>query len=269
MDYFVKQNIDWHTYEIGVYHVSAIGVGHQDLDPKEHYGPCLRNTAYNYINKLPDNLSSKGNLEIGRILHKHVQDIYVSNHPNAVMEFPVMTKFHKLLTSLGSIDILEQFYNHTYKGIDIDIIDFKTASQYTLPKTKWDRNPTYFSQVKIYGAKLMDYFDANRVFFGKFKVIYINKHNLGTFPIEAQYDRSELWDVHKEYKERCELLHKHLYKRELPDKEPMRWCKYCKYRFRCEEDSWKSTEKGKSWRKKYIDEFSKEDIYKMAQNGDI
>ena len=47
--YWERPDVDWHEKIPHHYHVSAVGVDHSDLDAKQHYGPCLRQSFYNIV----------------------------------------------------------------------------------------------------------------------------------------------------------------------------------------------------------------------------
>jgi len=276
IDYMINRHTEWHTNEVGKYHISAIGNSHADLDPKDHYGPCIRSTYIDYVNKLPHSLTSLGNFKLGNILHKHIQKVYKKNHPLCSIEFGLQSllKLGRMrILSLGSIDIIDQKFivKKTYDGlIHVDIVDVKTASQYTLPKNKYDRNPTYFSQGYQYASSLFkNYFDPEVIVVDEIKILYASKHNLEIYPIKALYEPEIAMEKWKDYVKRCWMTHRCLKKKILPDPEEMRWCKYCKYRFRCGEDSLVAVKRGIEYRQTNKLNFSAEDYKLMKENGDV
>ena len=86
-DQWLEKPVKWHDYKIGTYHISAIGNSHQDLEPEEHSGPCLRSLYDKYIKGEEE---GKGVFQLGNILHAELQRIYKINHPNSVFEFPIV-----------------------------------------------------------------------------------------------------------------------------------------------------------------------------------
>lgn len=213
---------NWHRNVIGEYHVSSIGLSHADLEPEEHYGPCLRATYFNYKNNNDMDLNNKGNVTMGKILHEHVQRIYKERHPNSIIEFPIFINYDEDIKILGSVDILV-FGN----GIDEDmVIDIKSASMYTFPSSKYDYNATYISQIKIYAGYLIDEIFKDEYFNPQIgRIVYIKKHNLET--IEMDFQLKDLDLIIDEFEDRVEKLHDCLINNVVPDAEPHKWCKYC------------------------------------------
>jgi len=233
-DYWVVKEEEWHKNEVGIYHVSTVGCGHMALKPDEHYGPCLRKTFYDYTDPKEGSLESVGNMQQGTNHHKIIGKIFKKNHPNAILDFPLYDETAagtQIIKLVGSVDALTM--NYVNGNIFIDVYDFKTASDYTLPKDEFDRNPTYFSQLYIYAKKLDK-------LFGKFClirnliVVYINKHNLTTYEIKLLCKASIAKMRHDDFVMRCKFLDAHIRLNKLPDKEPMRWCKLCTYKTRCD-----------------------------------
>jgi len=254
--YWIEKPKEWHSNTIGIYHVSSVGCNHQDLNPDEHSGPCIRQTFYEYINPIDDNDQTKGNFHVGTIDHKEVIRIYRSNNPNAVDEFPIYLKLVNKdgieIIIKGSIDLLVFVYEEM---ITYDILDFKTASDYTFPHHEGDKNPTHFDQVRVYTSLVENYI------FGKIKardniLVYINKHNLYTGEQREKYDSNIGLDKLMDFVSRCFELHGYLIRIELPPREPMKWCKYCKYGLRC---------KSSVIRDEDVEEFTEEEIQKFYE----
>jgi hypothetical protein len=225
--YFKKKDGEWHNYKIGVYHVSAIGCTHQNLEPEEHYGPCLRSTYYDYVETVEKN---EGAFKIGNILHEHVQDVYKKNEPASIVEFPIKLKTDIAEIEIeirGSVDLIDMA-DEPY------IIDLKTSSMYTFPSGKYDLNPTYETQVILYTFILRDRI-FKKEFFNPDKVIitYIKKHNLETIELDSDYDDEKGAEYYKDFLERISYLHECLITEELPVAEPHKWCKYCTHLSEC------------------------------------
>jgi len=140
---------------------------------------------------------------------------------------------------VGSVDVE---YKHLFDlKIDddktkkqISIWDIKTASDYTLPKDRYDKNPTHFDQVIVYGTMDIS-FDLHPEHneMKRVKIIYINKHNKGTFVQRQKYDIDKGMEKLADCIGRCFYLDECLEKGIVPRPEPMHWCKYCKYLRRC------------------------------------
>lgn len=235
---------DWHENIIGVYHISSIGNNHQDLKYNKHSGPCLRQTNWEYTDPLPNSDETEGNFEEGDEHHDKLERIVKKWKPNTVIEKPLaklFTRDGKTILIIGSIDIE---YHHLFDvRIDTDktikqisIWDIKTASSYTLPKDKYDYNPTHFDQVSNYGT--FDYlFELNNELteIKRLKIIYVSKHNKATFVQRQKFELDEGLILLDDLIERSFYLHDCLLKKEIPVPEPMKWCKYCKYLKRCME----------------------------------
>ena len=240
--YWIEVPKEWHENKIGIYHVSSIGCSSERLDPEDHSGPCLRETFYNYINFIDYDDTSKGNFHQGRLMHKEAQRIYRINHPASIDEFPLgkkitMNGVEVLL--LGSIDIVE----FTEDG-KLNIIDFKSASNWTFPKTEDNKSPTHFNQVRIYAYWLQN-FILNKKYqkIDKLKIIYLGKHNLYTGEQEEEYNKTKCMEAWLDFINRAIGLHFQFlgYNKSksldfLPNKEPHKWCKNCRYSQRCKDD---------------------------------
>lgn len=226
--YWVEKEKEWHTNKIGVYHVSSVGSDHSDLDPNMHYGPCIRKTFYTYTDPIDHSINSMGNLRVGNEVHSRIQEIQKKNDPRCIVEFPLSIKIGDIRL-VGSVDLVRFKSDKKY-----DVIDFKTASQYTLPKNKFSKNPTYFTQVYIYAYLLEKYFISDYQQIDKLKIVYINKHNYATYEIIEKYDKNKAEKIFKSFKQRAKLLDTYLKNDILPKKEQMKWCKYCNYVDRCD-----------------------------------
>ncbi len=251
--YWKAKPREWHENKIGIYHVSSIGCNHQDLDPDNHSGPCLRSTYWDYVDPIPNSDETDGNLEEGNRHHKDLQKIIKEWKPNSIIEYPVAVELIRELDELGedgelqeekilfvgSIDIL---YKHlfddeiNYNVKSWSIWDIKTASSYTLPRGKYDKNPTHFDQTEIYGYIVLAFdLDEHKNKIKRKKIIYIDKHNLGTYTQREKFNVIEAEEKYQDAVERCWYIHDCLTKGEVPAPEPMHWCKYCKYLDRCME----------------------------------
>lgn len=229
--YWKEEPKEWHRNLIGEYHVSAIGVDHQEFNPNDHSGPCLRQTFYFYVDPLPFTEQTEGNFHMGRIIHKELQRIYIINHPNAVAEFPLGLETERegeKIKHFGSIDLMR---------IDLDglhVPDIKSASDWTFPKTSDDKNQTHFDQSRIYVGWLI-----SRILNTKFMkvktngIIYVDKHNLYTGEQFEKTNKKLCIERFVEFIDRSWALHNYLIEEKLPPKEPNKWCKFCDYRHRC------------------------------------
>jgi len=233
--YFIKKDTEWHSYKIGEYHVSAVGCSHQDLEPEEHYGPCLRSTYWDYLDPVEKELSGKGNLRMGNILHGIVQDIYKESYPACSIEFPILLTFSDEISGedlkiRGSVDILD------FNGEDPFVLDLKTSSMFTFPSSPYDLNPTYKTQVILYTYMLRnfilkkEYFDPKKVM-----VVFIKKHNAETVELEIKYNDEMYSGYYYDFIARMTYLHECLIKKKVPVAEPHRWCKLCPYLEYCME----------------------------------
>ena len=235
--YWLDNGKDWHEKNIGTYHVSGVGCKQDDNDPDSHYGPCKRQTQYEYTFPIPKSLTSQGNVHTGTNHHALVQDIFRKNHNNSIIEFPLHKMDvigNEIIHMVGSIDAIIMDYDFTDDITYIDVYDFKTASKYTLPKHDKDYNPTYFSQLYLYGFILESMFSSVKVRIRNLFVVYIDKHNLSTYEIVMPYELAIAMERFNSFKERCWLLHMSLTLKRLADKDPNRWCKYCSYKTRCD-----------------------------------
>ena len=223
--YWIKRPKETHEYKIGTYHVSQIGNSHIDLESSEHSGPCLRQGYWQYSDPIEFTDGTKGNFHMGRILHERIQEIKKINDPAVINEFPLRMWIKDIIIS-GSIDTII----FTKEGISI--IDFKSASQYTLPSGKWDKNITHFSQVYLYAYILSLVFGSD-INIKDVSLIYISKHNLATYVQTEKYDSEKAEGIFKDFLERCFYLDECLKQKQVPVPEPMKWCKYCDYRERC------------------------------------
>ena len=231
--------VDWHEHVPHHYHVSQIGVGHQDLSPDKHQGPCLRQAYYRIVVPKERDVGSEGNLFVGTTVHEKLQDITKKNVPHSIIEFPLFGKYLHVTYS-GSVDIVK-FKKKSFLPIKVNVCDIKSASEYTLPKYETDYNPTYFAQVYLY-AYILNTFYLVDVFVQDLEIWYVNKHNYATHVITQKYDPKKGKEFFKDFLQRCTELDAHLQTEVLPDKEPMRWCKYCDYRMLCDSDC--ATEEG-------------------------
>ena len=233
---------DWHENIIGIYHISSIGNSHQDLDSDEHSGPCLRQTYFEYTDPIPNSDETEGNFEEGEEHHKKLQKIIKKWKPNTVIEDPLARIFEKdgqKIIITGSIDIT---YKHLLKLARdsaktkkrISIWDIKTASDYTLPKDRYDKNPTHFDQTSNYGTFLILYElnpKTNEIV--RQKIIYTNKHNKSTHVQRQKFNLEKGIEKFSEMIDRAFYLDNCLKLKMFPEAEPMHWCKYCKYLKRC------------------------------------
>lgn len=260
--YFEAKPTEWHRNIIGEYHVSAVGVNHQDLEQNEHSGPCLRDTFYGYVNPIKQKISTTGNFKVGNIFHKYVQDRAKANRP-CIVEFPLARSFSvgdQTIKVFGSVDIIE--FDQIPKENQIQtvtFVDLKTASDYTFPYSSVELNPTHRDQVMIYAYWLQNYiFDKKLIRISKIRVVYMNKHEGYCGEVDILYDNDKALHVWVDFIHRCFELHKKfnqfldlitgnkegystidqriLQNKCLPEKEPHHWCKFCDYRFRCRDD---------------------------------
>lgn len=234
-EYCVKNPYEWHSYDVGEYHISDIGTDHQDLTPKEHYGPCLRNTYWQYTDPPDFSLITKGNFLIGNIIHEKLQDIRKINQPLSIAEFPIYEYIEisdDKIALMGSVDLVE-FIPKPEKRI-LRITDIKTASNWTFPNSPYAFNPTYISQLTLYTYLLTEYI-FKRDFFDEIEmqIVYVKKTNMEIHVQIKFYDREEGKRIFENFLERCEELHNALLNDKLPDPEAMRWCKYCGNLERC------------------------------------
>lgn len=226
--YYYEREVDWHETKIGIYHVSAIGNSHKDLDPQEHSGPCLRETFFGYTDPIKNDDKSQGNFHMGDILHPIVQGIYKKNVPNSVIEFPIVIQLTKDITIKGSVDI-----------IDFDkqaVIDIKTASLFTFPSSEYDYNPTHTSQISIYSGALELYVFKETFFKPKLlRMVYTKKHNLETVEIDLNADEEDVTNSYNDFIERVTYLDECLRENKVPAAEPHKWCKFCSLLDYCKE----------------------------------
>lgn len=233
---------DWHENIKGVYHISSIGVNHQDLSYEEHSGPCLRQTYYEYKYSKPNNDGTSGNLYMGSLLHKKLQKIIKDWKPNSIIEKSLAKIFERdgrKVLLVGSIDVeykhlfdMEKDTSKTKK--QISIWDIKTASDYTLPASRSSKNPTHFDQVKVYATMdIMFELHPEHNEMKRVKIIYVNKHNLSTHIQREKYSLTEGVEKLGDCVDRAFYLDECLENRTVPNAEPMHWCKYCKYLRMC------------------------------------
>jgi len=242
-EFWERPEVDWHEKIPHHYHVSALGACHAGLDPKLHYGPCMRQSFYKIVDPLPESPESKGNLRMGNILHEAMQKEEKLKNPNCVIEFPLYMEFernNRKISISGSVDIVD-FHKNCYPQT-FDVIDIKSASEYTLPKDENDRNPTYFAQVAIYSYILQNfYFNPMFMKLLTMRVRYIAKHNAGINVVKLPYKNSLGKPMFDSFVDRCFEMDEQLYPEPepdliLPDAEPMRWCGLCDYAARCVAD---------------------------------
>ena len=232
--YWVINEKEWHENEIGIYHISAVGISHQDLEPEEHSGPCLRNKYFVYLEGENHNLATTGNFKMGNYLHAEAQEIYKKNHPNSVGEFPIVYELDSKGNEFWGIEEEEEEYI-IIKG-SVDIVDFdiqinpdlKTASMFTFPSSEYDMSPTYMTQVTLYTYILNEFvFRPTWYRAESLMIVYFKKHNLTTLEQFKKYSDEMGKEVYDEFIRRVRFLHNCLMDREVPDAEPNKWCKYC------------------------------------------
>ena len=237
-----NDKIDWHAHLIGVYHISAIGCNHQGLESTEHSGPCLRQTSWDYTDFIPHSQETEGNFEMGGDLHKAWMKIVKEWYPHADIERTVAKIFTRNGVSIlivGSEDVhmplifnLKIATSRTKRKREI--WDGKSASSYTLPKGRYDKNPTHFDQPKIYGGFEILYelnMDLNEI--TRVKIYYFDKHNKGTYIQRSKFNEEEAIEKVGDCIDRAFYLHECMLKGEVPVPEPMKWCKFCRYLDRC------------------------------------
>lgn len=233
---------DWHENIIGVYHISAIGCNHQDLNYNEHSGPCLRQTFWEYVDPLPDSDETTGNFEEGNDHHKLLEGIIKKWKPNTIIEKPMSKLFTRdgiTILITGSVDVeyqhlfdLDKDDSKTKKKISI--WDIKTASSYTMPKNKDDMNPTHFDQISNYATfNYMYEINTETKEISRLKMIYVDKRNKKTIIQHMEFDIDIGVELLSDLVDRAFALHECLENNVVPIPEPMKWCKYCKYLSRC------------------------------------
>jgi len=242
-EYF-HEEVDWHEKIIGVYHISGIGCGHGDLSPDEHSGPCLRQVWWDYTHPIPHNQETEGNFETGTEYHTKWQKIVKKWYPQAIIEKTVAKVFTRDIKSIlivGSEDVhMPLIFNmktaNSKSKRKREIWDGKTASNYTLPKGKYDKNPTHFDQLKIYGGfEILFELNMDNNEITRVKIFYFDKHNKGTYIQRERFDYAEATEKLGDCVDRAFYLHDCLLKNEIPIPEPMKWCKYCRYLSRCKQ----------------------------------
>jgi len=240
-EYFEEKR-DWHEKIIGIYHVSGIGCNHQDLDSTEHSGPCLRQTYFEYKHPRKNNQETEGNFEMGSDVHKIWQNLVKEWYPQADIERTVAKIFTRKGISIlivGSQDVhMPLIFNmktaNSKSKRKREIWDGKTASVYTLPKGKYDKNPTHFDQPKIYGGfEILFELNMNHNKITRVKIYYFDKHNKGTYIQREKFDGVEAIGKLADCVDRAFYLHNCLIEGVVPVPEPMKWCKYCKYITKC------------------------------------
>lgn len=221
--YWTIREKDWHEYKIGTYHISAIGVSHQDLEPEEHSGPCLRDKYFTYLAGEEHSIETEGNFYLGNLLHREAQAIYKKNHPNSTSEFPLVYNIDsngEPLEIRGSVDIID--FNIQSNP------DLKTASMFTFPKSEYDTSITYLTQVNLYTYILKEMVFRPSWYLPLFlRIVYFKKHNLYTIEQDQPYYEKEGESIYLEFIERVCYLDDCLKNGQVPDAEPMKWCKYC------------------------------------------
>ena len=227
--YWIEEPKKVHEYKIGTYHVSQIGNSHGDLEPAEHSGPCLRQGYFEYLDPTEFDDGTKGNFHMGNIIHKEIQRIMKINNPAIINELPLRMWIYDDMILSGSVDTVV-----FVKG-GAHVIDIKSASRYTLPKGKYDKNITHFTQVYIYAHMLNRHVFGESIPIKTVSILYVNKHNLATFKQTEKFNEEKAQDIFNDFVERCAYLNTCLKEKEVPIAEPMKWCKYCRYREKCEE----------------------------------
>ncbi|MCP4651659.1 MAG: PD-(D/E)XK nuclease family protein [PVC group bacterium] len=237
-DFWERPEVDWHEKIPHHYHVSQVGMDHSNKDASEHYGPCLRQSFYRILDPIPEAPSSRGNLFMGNVLHEIMQTEEKKKNPSSIMEFPLYLEFERngqKISISGSVDIVD-FERNSFPQL-VNVIDIKTASSYTLPRTESEKNPTYFAQAGIYAYILQNfYFNNALIKVNKVGIRYIDKHNAGVYTIDIPYDNTATKKIFDSFINRCFQLDAFIGTNDLPQAEPMKWCKYCTYRARCTAD---------------------------------
>jgi len=233
---------DWHEKIIGIYHISTIGTSKTELDPDEHSGPCLRQTYWQYTLPIQQKQSTVGNFEMGSDLHKSWQKIVKEWYPQADIERTVakiFTRNGKSILLVGSEDVhMPLLFNLSKANSKTkrkrEIWDGKSASEWTLPKNRDDKNPTHFDQPKIYGAmEVLFELNMNHNIIKRVKVYYFNKHNKGTYIQRDRFNSDDAIRKLGDCVDRAFYLHECLETSRIPIPEPMKWCKFCDYLPRC------------------------------------
>lgn len=233
---------DWHEKIVGIYHISSIGCNHQDLDSDDHSGPCIRNTYWDYVDPRPPTIETEGNFEMGDDLHNGWQKVIKKWYPHASIErtvAKVFTRGNISILIVGSQDVhMPLIFNMKHATSKTkrkrEIWDGKSASQYTLPKGRYDKNPTHFDQPKIYGAfEILFELNMEHNEITRIKIFYFDKHNKGTYIQREKFNENESLEKFGDCVDRAFYLHTCLLKGEVPVPEPMKWCKYCSYIGRC------------------------------------
>lgn len=234
--YFEGQPIPWHDYAIGNYHLSAIGVSHQELDPKQHSGPCLKKLYDEYQQKFGgcyvEPPERKGIFKIGIMIHKEIQENAKEKDPSLDVEYALILPLaigKDVVYVKGSIDLLSRY--------DPYLTDIKSSAPYNMPKNEKDYHISHGDQTilytYIYNNKMRNLVEMPEI--EDVRIAYVSKHNLDTRICNVDYDD----DIGKEYYDdlmgRVKYFHKCLKKQVAPIGEPMKYCKYCELKGECEE----------------------------------
>ena len=239
-----SEPVDWHEKIIGIYHISVVGCDHQDLEPDEHSGPCLRTSFWDYIDAIPDDPESEGNFEMGRDLHEKWQKLVKEWYPHADIERTVakiFTRFEESILLVGSEDVhMPLLFNLAHDTSKTkrkrEIWDGKSASEWTLPKGRYDKNPTHFDQPYIYGGmEILFELNMEHNEIKRIKVYYFDKHNKGTYIQREHFEPDVAVDKLGDCVDRAFYLHACLVSSKIPNPEPHKWCKYCRYISRCKQ----------------------------------
>lgn len=228
--YWIENPKEVHEYKIGTYHVSQVGSAHPDLEANEHSGPCLRQGYWQYLEPKAFPIGTIGNFHMGNIIHEHLQRILKINNPATISEFPLRMWIYDNMIISGSVDIV------LFDKEGAHVIDIKSASRYTLPRGKYDKNPTHFAQVNIYAHILDRHVFGESIPIKDISILYVNKHNLATFKQTEKFNAEKAEETFNDFVERCAYLNKCLENKEVPVAEPMKWCKYCDYKEKCKKE---------------------------------
>jgi len=160
---------------------------------------------------------------MGNLLHREAQLIYKKNNPNSVSEFPIVYQIEndgETLIIKGSVDIVD-----FEEGINPD---FKTASMYTFPNSEYEVSPTYNTQVTLY-TYILNEFVFRPIWYRAeaLRIVYFKKHNATTLEQPIMYTDEKGEKYYDEFITRILYLDNCLRDREVPQAEPMKWCKYC------------------------------------------
>lgn len=243
-EYFVDDlEKSWHAYQIGDYHISAIGTTYKDLMEEDKTGPCLRNQFFDFKrnNPVPVVLEPEkaGIFHMGNIIHELVQTKYKINHPEVDIEYALMVTLNPGIRIKGSIDIINRYDGY--------IIDIKSSAPYNMPGSISDMRPQYYSQVMLYAHAYNFFMKSDRMPDVKtLYVLYVNKHNLETKLTMEKYDQKTGMKMWNDFHQRTTYLHTCLEKDEPPIGEPNKYCRYCPDKEGCEEYETYAKEKANS-----------------------